>query len=80
MRKSHFLTCAAIVAGFALGFGTRAYTFERHPEMVAAERALGNALGHLEHGAHDFGGHRVKAVQLTKEAIGEVQESYKFEK
>ncbi len=71
---------AAVVAAFLFGFATRAYTFERHPEMAAAERALDNALNHLEHGAHDFGGHRVKAMQLTRSAIAEVQESYRFDR
>ncbi len=58
----------------------RAYTLEGHLEMVAAERAVTNALNHLEHGAHDFGGHRVKAAQLTRSPTAEVQESYKFDR
>ena len=28
-----------------------------------------NARGHLAHGAHDFGGHRAKALELTNAAI-----------
>ncbi|HLI29607.1 MAG TPA: hypothetical protein VKV79_00735 [Terriglobia bacterium] len=42
---------------------------EPHPEIRIALRALMNAREHLAHGAHDFGGHRVRAIQLTDAAI-----------
>ncbi len=35
---------------------------ERHPQIRMALRALTNARQHLEHGAHDFGGHRAHAL------------------
>jgi len=42
---------------------------EPHPQIRIALRALANARNHLAHGAHDFGGHRAKALELTNAAI-----------
>jgi hypothetical protein len=46
---------------------------ERHPALRRAMRALENAKGALQQGATDFQGHRVKALELTNQAIQEVQ-------
>ena len=46
---------------------------ERHPEMMAALKALRNARERLNRSAHDFDGHRVKAVEHTEAAIHEVE-------
>ena len=40
----------------------------RHPQIEAALEALHNAKEHLEHAAHDFGGHRVDAIRAIDEA------------
>jgi len=40
----------------------------RHPQIENALRALHNAKEHLEHAAHDFGGHRVDAIRAIDEA------------
>jgi hypothetical protein len=40
----------------------------RHPQIEAALDALHNAKEHLEHAAHDFGGHRVDAIRAIDEA------------
>lgn len=40
----------------------------RHPQIEDALRALANAKYHLEHAAHDFGGHRVDAIRAIDEA------------
>jgi len=39
-----------------------------HPQIEAALSALQNAKAHLEHAAHDFGGHRVDAIRAIDEA------------
>jgi hypothetical protein len=52
---------------------------ERHPEIVAAKRALENARRHLEAAKHDFGGHRAKALELTDQAIRECNEVLRYE-
>ena len=46
---------------------------ERHPEIREALGALHRAKDHLEHAAHDFGGHRVEGIRATDEAIRQLQ-------
>ncbi len=46
---------------------------EQHPEMRRALHALESAKRDLEKAAHDFQGHRAKALELTNQAIGEVK-------
>ncbi len=53
---------------------------ERHPEMMKALRALENAQRDLKNSAHDFGGHRVKALDHTDAAIAEVKEALKYDR
>jgi hypothetical protein len=40
----------------------------RHPEIEDALRSLDHAREHLQHAAHDFGGHRVEAIRAIDEA------------
>jgi hypothetical protein len=53
---------------------------EPHPEIRAALRALQNARAHLQRGAHDFGGHRARALQLTDQAIQECHEALRYDR
>ena len=53
---------------------------EPHPEIRAAIAALRKAKEHMEHAAHDFGGHRVDALKATDEAIQQLQLCLKFDK
>jgi len=53
---------------------------ERHPEMHRALHALERAKEDLEHAAHDFGGHRAKALELTNQAIQEVKAGLAYDK
>jgi len=79
MRK---VAVAAILIGLGivLGAGSLAWTQERHPEIRAAIHALGNAERHLAEGAHDFGGHRVKALELVKQAKAELTEALVYDR
>ena len=79
MKRSASLTVLALGVAFALGFATRAYTAEKHPELLAADRALHNGLNHLEKAAHDFGGHRVKAMEHIRQALSEISQAYAFD-
>ena len=45
----------------------------KHPEMMRALHALENAKQALEKAAHDYSGHRTKAIEHTEEAIKEVK-------
>jgi hypothetical protein len=42
--------------------------------------ALRRAKEHLEHSAHDFGGHRVEALRATDEAIRQLEICLKYDK
>ena len=53
---------------------------EPHPEIREALGALRRAKGHLEHAAHDFGGHRVEALRATDEAIRQLEICLKYDK
>ncbi|MHB8486318.1 MAG: hypothetical protein ACYDCM_11435 [Candidatus Acidiferrales bacterium] len=45
---------------------------ERHPEIRDAIGLLNRAQDRLSHAAHDFHGHRVKAMQHISEALEEL--------
>ena len=53
---------------------------EPHPEIRAAIQSLRRAKEHLDHAAHDFGGHRVEAVKACDEAIHQLEEALKYDK
>ncbi len=53
---------------------------EPHPEIREALGALRRAKEHMEHAAHDFGGHRVEALKATDEAIRQLELCLKFDK
>lgn len=53
---------------------------EPHPEIHDALNALRRAKEHMEHAAHDFGGHRVEALHATDEAIHQLEICLKFDK
>ena len=53
---------------------------ERHPELVAALRALRNARERLHKADRDFGGHRAKAEEHTEAAIREVELALAYDK
>ena len=53
---------------------------EPHPEIREAIAALKRAKEHMEHAAHDFGGHRVEAIKATDEAIRQLDICLKYDK
>lgn len=53
---------------------------ERHPEIREALASLRRAKEHMEHAAHDFGGHRVEAIEATNQAIKQLELCLKFDK
>jgi hypothetical protein len=46
---------------------------EPHPQISAAIRSLERAKDHLQKAAHDFGGHRVEAIQAIDAAIAQLK-------
>ena len=55
-----------------------AFDDEDQPHMQAALDALKQAEHHLQEAKHDKGGHRVKALAATREAIKHVEAGMKF--
>jgi hypothetical protein len=53
---------------------------EPHPEIREALGALRRAKEHMEHAAHDFGGHRVEAIEATNRAIQQLEVCLKYDK
>lgn len=53
---------------------------EPHPEIRAAMQALRQAQRHLQHGAHDFGGHRAEALKLTDQALQQCRAALSYDR
>lgn len=53
---------------------------EPHPQINAAIRALEAARLHLQGAAHDFGGHRVKAIRAIDGALVQLKLALKYDK
>jgi len=53
---------------------------EPHPEIRDAIASLRNAREHLNHAAHDFGGHRVEAIAAIDNAIHQLQICLKYDR
>ncbi len=70
----------ATPASSALPATPAAAPAERHPEIREALESLRRAKAHMEHAAHDFGGHRVEAIEATNQAIKQLELCLKFDK
>lgn len=53
---------------------------EKHPQIHEALEALRNSKQHLEHAAHDFGGHRMEAIHAIDEAIHQLEICMQYDK
>lgn len=53
---------------------------EPHPQINGAIRALEAAKDHLQRAAHDFGGHRVKAIRAVDAALVQLRLALKYDK
>ncbi|MBL8666965.1 MAG: hypothetical protein JNM48_05840 [Rhodospirillales bacterium] len=53
---------------------------EDHPKMEAALQQLGKAKAELESAAHDFNGHRKKALELVNQASEEIRQGLASDK
>lgn len=88
MKRWIFGLCAVVALVFALtcSFAVRSASAKpsqpaaapapappAHPEIREAIASLRRAREHLDHAAHDFGGHRADAIRATDEAIHQLQ-------
>jgi len=53
---------------------------EHHPELVKARRKLRGAKQDLEKAAHDYGGHKAKAIEAINQALEEISAALEFDK
>ena len=53
---------------------------EQHPHIRAALQELRDAKRELQTAAHDFGGHRVEAVEAVDNAIKQLQLALQYDK
>jgi hypothetical protein len=79
LRRIPLLVCG-LALGILLGLGVSAGTAQRRqaraepqPHMRLALDALRSAEHHLGEATGDKGGHRVRAIQLVRQAEAEVQ-------
>jgi hypothetical protein len=88
MLKRSVMVAGVLAIGFVLGFGTLAFTQEKKPSATraglhlihAAARSLEDAEKHLQRAEHHFGGHRAKALELVKQAKGELKQAVEYAK
>ncbi len=89
MLRRRSAVAILLAAGLVLGGSSLAFTQDKparpgrdgeHPQIHMARRALNMAARHLERAEHDFGGHRAKALQLVKQAEGELKEALEYAK
>ncbi len=80
MKKTMWLVATVLALGVMLQLSAPVWTAERHPEIRAAMRALTNAENHLRRAAHDYGGHRVKAMELITQAQNELKEGLEYDR
>ena len=53
---------------------------ERHPAIRKAIGALEAAKSDLEHAAHDFGGHRVEAIEAINRALDQLHKALEYDR
>ena len=76
-----FAICTLLVGAFCFGKSLAPTDVqEKHPEMMAAKKHLEEAKSNLKKAAHEYNGHRVKAIEATEKAIKEIEEGIASEK
>jgi hypothetical protein len=88
MLKRRVIVAGVLALGFVLGFGTLAFTQEKKPPTTraglhlihAAAKSLEDAERHLKRAEQSFGGHRAKALELVKQAEGELKQAVEYAK
>lgn len=79
MRNPWKLTSLALAGALAASTLVPDVTADPQPRMRAALDSLREAQRSLQAADHDKGGHRAKALNLTKAAIDEVQAGMRFD-
>jgi len=74
------LAAGAAAAGAVLAAGLGSAQAEPHPALRSAINALDRARNDLQHAAHDFGGHRVEAIQSIDRALEQLRIAIKYDR
>jgi hypothetical protein len=69
MKK--LLIVGGMLGAFVLGLSTPALTQMDHPRIRAAQEHLERAKEELRNAAHDYRGHRAKAIEHVDKALEE---------
>ncbi len=77
--RGQIFVLVLLTLAFLLGVGAASYAREPHPMIRKAEKQLLSARATLEHAAHDFGGHRAKAIGDIAAALGELREALNYD-
>ncbi len=89
MRKKVTILLSTVAAVGALAFALNspaqstnapAPHRERHPAIRHALATLREAKIELEHADHDFGGHRVQAIQAVDQAMEQLKLALQYDK
>jgi hypothetical protein len=82
MRNPWKLTTFVLIALLAVLFGSKSIdsvTAEPQPRMQDALMHLNEAQNSLQNATADKGGHRAKAISLTRQAIKQVEAGIRYD-
>jgi hypothetical protein len=93
MLKRNAIIAGVLAIGFVLGLGTQAFTQDKKPaekkppttrsglyRIHAAARSLEDAERHLKGAELAYDGHRARALELVKQAQGELKQAVEYAK
>ena len=72
MTRKHSMAKVALAAVLVAGGGLAGYAVAAQPHMTHALTALRNAERDLQEASPNKSGHRERAIELVRQAIGEV--------
>ena len=79
MSRKHLVKgVVALAMGVVIGLAGTAWTQGRHPHISAAQRILAAAEKQLSEAVHHYGGHRARALELTKQARIELRVALEY--
>jgi hypothetical protein len=80
MRKKLIPLSALLLALVLFAYPAGVPAASPHPEIHAAIDSLRHAREHLDHAAHDFGGHRVEAIGAIDRAIEQLDICLRYDR
>jgi hypothetical protein len=79
VRLTSLFIALVLMLGLTLSSATSASP-ERHPAIRKAIVALEAAKNDLQHAAHDFGGHRVEAIEAINHAMDQLHKALEYDR